>query len=198
MAELDAPAPRHVIPPGTKVTREDRERALGRSGATLWFTGLSGSGKSTVAAQVEADLVGSGIPAYRLDGDTVRTGLNRDLGFDEASRTENLRRLAEVSKLFADSGTVAIVAAISPLAVHRDFARRIHADVGLRFFEIFVDTPLEICESRDPKGLYEKARRGEIPDFTGISSPYETPTSPDLRLEPGDLDVLTRRVVALV
>lgn len=171
-----------VVPPASKLTRNQRWFALGRTGATVWFTGLSASGKSTIAAELELRLVRMSRPAYRLDGDVVRTGLNGDLGFDAASRTENLRRLAEVAKLFADSGQVAIVSAISPLAEQRAFARQLHAEAGLPFVEVFVDTPLEVCEARDPKGMYARARRGEIADFTGVSSPYEAPTQPDVHL----------------
>lgn len=176
----DAPL---VVPPPSKLTRGQRWFALGRSGATVWFTGLSASGKSTIATELESRLVGMGRPAYRLDGDVVRTGLNADLGFDGPSRDENLRRLAEVAKLFADSGMVAIVSAISPRTSQRSFARRIHEEAGLPFVEVFVDTPLEVCERRDPKGMYAKARRGEIAEFTGVSSPYEPPTTPDVHLQ---------------
>lgn len=172
----------HVVPPVSKLTRSQRWFALGRTGATIWFTGLSGSGKSTIASELELRMVRMTRPAYRLDGDVVRAGLNADLGFDPASRDENLRRMAEVARLFADSGQVAIVSAISPLASQRAFARRIHEEARLPFVEVFVDTPLDVCEARDPKGMYAKARRGEIPEFTGISSPYEPPDAPDVHL----------------
>ncbi|OBI65836.1 adenylyl-sulfate kinase [Mycobacterium sp. E796] len=153
-------------------------------GKTVWFTGLSGSGKSSVAMLVERTLLESGIAAYVLDGDNLRHGLNADLGFSMADRAENLRRLAHVAALLADSGQVVLVPAISPLAEHRELARRVHADAGLDFFEVFCDTPLDECEKRDPKGLYAKVRAGEIQNFTGIDSPYQQPENPDLRLMP--------------
>ncbi|ORW50148.1 adenylyltransferase [Mycobacterium paraense] len=153
-------------------------------GRTIWFTGLSGSGKSSVAMEVERKLLESGFPAYVLDGDNLRHGLNADLGFSMADRAENLRRLAHVAALLADSGQTVLVPAISPLAEHRELARKVHATSGLDFFEIFCDTPLGDCEKRDPKGLYAKARAGEIANFTGIDSPYQQPENPDLRLTP--------------
>jgi bifunctional enzyme CysN/CysC len=164
------------------VSRDDRPSA----GATVWFTGLSGSGKSTVAAFVERSLVAAGRPAYLLDGDNLRHGLNADLGFSAADRTENIRRVGEVARLFADAGVVALVPVISPYRADRSRVRAIHDDVGLPFLEVFVDTPLAVCEERDPKGLYAKARAGEIRGFTGIDDPYEVPDEPDLRLTPGD------------
>jgi len=153
-------------------------------GATVWFTGLSGSGKSTVAVEVERLLVASGRAAYLLDGDNLRHGLNADLGFSAADRTENIRRVGEVARLFADAGVVALVPVISPYRADRDRARSIHEAVGVPFVEVFVDTPLDVCEARDPKGLYAKARAGEIKGFTGIDDPYEAPVHPDLRLTP--------------
>ncbi|WP_406281059.1 adenylyl-sulfate kinase [Embleya sp. NBC_00896] len=164
------------------VAREQRP-ALG---ATVWFTGLSGSGKSTVAVIAERLLVERGVTAYRLDGDNVRLGLNGDLGFGAEDRTENIRRVGEVARLFADAGVIAIVPVISPYRADRDRVRALHARDGLPFLEVFVDTPIEECERRDPKGLYAKARRGEIGDFTGISAPYEAPEAPELRLTPAD------------
>ena len=155
-------------------------------GATVWFTGLSGSGKSTVAVEVERLLVSAGRPAYLLDGDNLRQGLNGDLGFTADDRAENVRRVGEVARLFADAGVVALVPVISPYVADRSRVRDIHARAGLPFAEVFVDTPLEVCESRDPKGLYAKARAGEITGFTGIDDPYEAPTSPELRLTPAD------------
>jgi len=157
-------------------------------GATVWFTGLSGSGKSTVAAELERALVAAGRPAYLLDGDNLRHGLNADLGFSAADRSENIRRVGEVARLFADAGVVALVPVISPYRTDRDRARAIHEAVGVLFVEVFVDTPLEVCEARDPKGLYAKARAGEIKGFTGIDDPYEAPLRPDLRLTPDDGD----------
>ena len=151
-------------------------------GRTLWFTGLSGSGKSSVAVLVEQKLLERGCPAYVLDGDNLRHGLNADLGFSMGDRAENLRRLAHVATLMADSGLTVLVPAISPLEEHRDLARKVHADQGFDFYEIFMDTPLEDCERRDPKGLYAKARAGELTHFTGIDSPYQRPKDPDVWL----------------
>ena len=162
------------------VTAQDR---LSR-GSTVWFTGLSGSGKSSVAMLVEQKLLESGRPAYVLDGDNLRHGLNADLGFTMNDRAENLRRLAHIATLLADSGQIVLVPAISPLEEHRALARKVHADQGYDFYEVFCDTPLEDCERRDPKGLYAKARAGEITHFTGIDSPYQRPKKPDLRLTP--------------
>ncbi|MEM1025849.1 MAG: adenylyl-sulfate kinase [Myxococcota bacterium] len=189
---------RNVVAPPTVLTRETRWAALGHGGATLWLTGLSGSGKSTVAAEVERRLVEAGRPAFRLDGDIVRLGLNADLGFSDADRSENLRRLSQVARLLAEAGTVAITAAISPLQRQRDEARAVHEGAGLAFYEVFVDTPLEVCEARDPKGLYKKARAGHIPEFTGISSPFEAPIEPDIHLHTVDHDVaaLAEQVLA--
>ena len=177
-------SPNVVFHSGT-VTREQRVAATGHHGMTVWFTGLSGSGKSTVAVALEQQLVGAGIPAYLLDGDNLRHGLNGDLGFDAASRNENVRRAGEVAVLFADAGTVAIVPLISPYRADRNRVRDRHAELGLRFVEVFVDTPIELCEERDVKGLYAKARAGEIKGFTGIDDPYEAPVEPDLVLTPG-------------
>jgi bifunctional enzyme CysN/CysC len=166
------------------VTRADRATA----GATVWFTGLSGSGKSTVAVAVERALVAAGRPAYLLDGDNLRHGLNADLGFSAEHRTENIRRVGEVARLFADAGVVALVPVISPYRADRARARAIHDALGLPFVEVFVDTPLALCEARDPRGLYARARAGEITGFTGIDDPYEAPAAPDLRLTPDDGD----------
>ncbi|MEO6605760.1 MAG: adenylyl-sulfate kinase [Aeromicrobium sp.] len=175
------------------VTREHRKT----QGMTLWFTGLSGSGKSSVAVEVERRLVASGQPAYILDGDNLRHGLNAGLGFSPEDRQENVRRVSEVAKLMADAGVVSIVSLVSPYREHRDAARAGHETDGLPFIEIFMDTPLEECEARDPKGLYAKARAGEIPEFTGISAPYEAPMRPDLLLRPsdGDVDALAELVI---
>ncbi|MCV7347598.1 adenylyl-sulfate kinase [Mycolicibacterium rhodesiae] len=168
-------------------------------GRTLWFTGLSGSGKSSVAVLVEQKLLEHGCPAYILDGDNLRHGLNADLGFSMADRAENLRRLAHIATLMADAGLTVLVPAISPLEEHRELARKVHADSGVEFYEIFVDTPLEDCERRDPKGLYAKARAGEITHFTGIDSPYQRPKNPDLRLTPDhECDELAQQVVDLL
>jgi len=169
-------------------------------GATVWLTGLSGSGKSTVAAAGERLLVEAGRPAYVLDGDNVRHGLNADLGFSAADRAENVRRVGHVARLLADAGVVAFVPVISPYRADRDLVRALHAEAGLPFHEVFVDTPIELCEQRDPKGLYAKARAGEITGFTGIDDPYEAPTSPDLVLTPADGDPTTQagRVLGLL
>ena len=168
-------------------------------GRTVWFTGLSGSGKSSVAMLVEQKLLEKGVPAYVLDGDNLRHGLNADLGFSMADRADNLRRLAYVATLLADSGQVVLVPAISPLAEHRELARRVHTEAGCDFFEVFCDTPLEDCERRDPKGLYAKARAGEITHFTGIDSPYQRPKNPDLRLTPDRTpDELAAMVIELL
>jgi bifunctional enzyme CysN/CysC len=161
-------------------------------GATVWFTGLSGSGKSTIAVEVERQLITAGRAAYLLDGDNLRHGLNADLGFSPADRTENVRRVSEVARLFADAGVVALVPVISPYAADRERARALHDAAGVRFVEVWVDTPLEVCEARDPKGLYAKARAGEITGFTGIDDPYEPPAHPDLHLVPTDGDAATQ------
>lgn len=155
-------------------------------GATVWLTGLSGSGKSTVAVEIERRLVSDGRPAYLLDGDNVRHGLNGDLGFSAADRTENVRRVGHVARFFADAGVVAVVPLISPLRADRDAVRSLHQEAGLRFVEVYVDTPIELCEARDSKGLYAKARAGEITGFTGIDDPYEAPEAPALVLRPAD------------
>ena len=188
----------HVVWHEPVLPRAERWDALGIEGATVWFTGLSGSGKSTIATEVERRLVARGRPTYLLDGDNLRHGLNGDLGFSEADRHENVRRVGEVSRLFADAGIVALVPVISPYRDGRDRVRAIHDEAGLRFLEVFVDTPLEECERRDPKGLYRLARAGEITGFTGVDDPYEPPLRPDLVLRPddGDAAALAARVVA--
>src|SRR6201991_3342151 len=177
------------------VTAEDRA-ARGR---TVWLTGLSGAGKSSVAMLVEQKLLEKGTPAYVLDGDNLRHGLNADLGFSMADRAENQRRLAHIAAILADSGQIVLVPAISPLAEHRALARQLTTEAGLDFFEVFCDTPLEDCERRDPKGLYAKARAGEITHFTGIDSPYQRPKNPDLRLTPDrSPDELAELVIELL
>ncbi len=168
------------------VDSADRAALTGGPGAVLWLTGLSGSGKSTVAVEVEARLIARGRAAYLLDGDNVRHGLNGDLGFSEDDRNENIRRVAEVAALFADAGLVAVVPLISPYRSARAAARATATRVGVRFVEVFVDTPLELCEQRDPKGLYARARAGEITGMTGIDDPYEPPESAELVLTPDD------------
>ncbi|RMH26685.1 MAG: adenylyl-sulfate kinase [Planctomycetota bacterium] len=168
------------------ISREERWSALKTTGATLWFTGLSGSGKSTVACALEQALVNRGVFAYRLDGDNVRHGLNKNLGFSAEDRAENIRRIGEVAKLFADAGVIALSSFISPYRADRDAVRRLHEEAGLAFVEIFVDAPLEVCEARDVKGLYKKARAGEIKGFTGIDDPYEAPERPEITLKTGE------------
>ncbi len=165
------------------VTREERVAATGHAGTTVWLTGLSGSGKSTIAVELEHLLTTAKIPAYMLDGDNLRHGINGDLGFDATSRTENVRRAGEVALLFADAGIVAIVPLISPYSADRDRVRARHAEMGLRFVEVFIDAPIEVCEERDPKGLYKKARAGEITGFTGIDDPYQAPETPELVID---------------
>jgi bifunctional enzyme CysN/CysC len=155
---------------------------LGHSGATLWFTGLPGAGKSTVAAAVEERLIAATQPAFLLDGDNLRHGLNGDLGFDEKARRENVRRTAHVARLLAESGTIVLVSLVSPYAADREAAASLHASDELEFIEIFVNAPLEVCEQRDPKGLYARARAGELAGLTGVGAPYEAPTDPDLVL----------------
>ena len=170
------------------VDRAARWRLLGCEGVVVWLTGLSGSGKSSVAVEVERLLVESGRPTLMLDGDNLRHGLNSDLGFDSDDRRENIRRTAEVAVLAAEAGVVALVPLISPYLASRASARAVSEARSLRFVEVFVDTPIEECERRDPKGLYLKARAGEITGFTGIDDPYEPPTGPELRLTVDDGD----------
>jgi len=165
------------------VPREDRWRAAGVAGATVWLNGLSGSGKSTVASALNQRLVADGRLTYTLDGDNVRHGLNGDLGFSAEDRAENVRRIAEVARLLADAGLIVLVPVISPYRAGRDHARALHAAAGLPFVEVFVDAPLDVCEARDPKGLYAKARAGDLPGFTGIDDPYEPPLAPELVVE---------------
>ncbi|OQX59318.1 MAG: adenylyl-sulfate kinase [Helicobacteraceae bacterium 4484_230] len=168
------------------VSKDERSDLKGQSPCILWFTGLSGSGKSTVANAVEVKLAEMKKHTYLLDGDNVRHGLNKDLGFSDEDRMENIRRIGEVSALFVDAGVIVLTAFISPFLEDRDTVRALVKDG--EFIEVFVDTPLEICEQRDPKGLYAKARRGEIPEFTGISSPYEAPEAAEIHLK-GDMSI---------
>jgi adenylylsulfate kinase len=179
------PAPTNITWHEGHVSRADRAQVLGQHGATLWFTGLSGSGKSTLATAVEQHLIHQGRAAYRLDGDNLRTGLNGDLGFSREAREENCRRVAEVARLFADAGLVSVVAIISPYAESRAAARRIHADAGLPFVEVYLAASAEECAARDPKGLYAAASTGGIASFTGVDDPYEVPEAPELAIGPG-------------
>jgi bifunctional enzyme CysN/CysC len=182
----------------TAVGRDIRWSTHGLRGMTVWFTGLSGSGKSTIADAVAGELLQAGRPAYILDGDNVRHGLNADLGFSAADRSENIRRIGEVARLMADAGLVVLVPVISPYRADREQARAIHATAGIDFVEVFVDTPLELCERRDPKGLYAKARAGQLTGMTGIDDPYEPPDEPDLRIAPADLREQVAAVVARI
>ncbi|KAI2609803.1 adenylylsulfate kinase [Hypoxylon fragiforme] len=170
------------------LSRHERNTFRGQRGFTLWFTGLSASGKSTVATALEQHLLHLGLSAYRLDGDNVRFGLNKDLGFSERDRNENIRRIGEVAKLFADASTIALTSFISPFRADRQLARDLHTssntngDDPIPFIEVYVDVPISVAEQRDPKGLYKKARAGEIKEFTGISSPYEAPEHPEITI----------------
>lgn len=166
-----------------QIAAKQREALLGHRGCTVLFTGLSGSGKSTLAYVVEKALVEHGRAAYVLDGDNLRLGLNSDLSFSPEDRTENVRRVTEVALLMAEAGLVALVPLIAPYRADRDAARKRHVARDVPFYEVFVDTPLEVCEARDPKGLYAMARAGEIQDLTGVNAPYEAPTRADLRID---------------
>jgi bifunctional enzyme CysN/CysC len=177
---LDQPVSANVVWHESEVPRAERWRAGGVRGATVWLTGLSGSGKSTVASALTALLTERAVLSYTLDGDNLRHGLNGDLGFSADDRAENVRRVGEVARLFADAGVVALVPLISPYRAGRDHARALHEAADLPFVEVFVDTPIEVCEERDPKGLYQQARAGEITGFTGIDDPYEAPLAPEL------------------
>lgn len=174
------------------ISRAERFRLLRSTGATLWFTGLSASGKSTITCALEKALVERGVHCYRLDGDNIRLGLNRNLGFSAEDRAENIRRIGEVARLFADSGCIALSSFISPYRADRDAARAMHEkdpQGAIPFIEVFVDAPIELCEQRDPKGLYKKARAGELKHFTGIDDPYEPPVNPELILKPAAMSV---------
>lgn len=175
---------RNIVWHAGMVAKADRESIIGHRGCTIWMTGLPSSGKSTLAVALEKTLWDRGIHAFVLDGDNIRHGLNRDLGFSPEDRNENIRRIGEVAKLFTDAGVINITAFISPYRADRDQARSLMADGD--FIEAFVDCPVEICEQRDPKGLYKKARAGEIPEFTGISAPYEPPLNAEITLRTND------------
>jgi adenylylsulfate kinase len=185
----------HIIPHDHKISREDREKLLDQKARVLWFVGLSGSGKSTLASRVEQELHQMGKLTYILDGDNVRAGLNKDLDFSDESRVENIRRIGEVSKLMVDAGVIVLTAFISPFRADRQSIRDL---VGAdRFVEIHVDCPIEECEKRDVKGLYAKARAGEISNFTGISSPFEEPENPEVRVQTHleDIDKCAQRII---
>jgi len=175
------------------VARDEREALLKQKGALLWMTGLSGSGKSTIAYTLEHALVKRGHLAYVLDGDNIRHGLNKNLGFSAEDREENIRRIGEVGKLFVDTGVITITAFISPYRADRDIARKTVGEGS--FFEVFCDTPLDVCEQRDPKGLYKKARAGEIKGFTGIDDPYEAPENPEMVIDTSKLSPQEAAVV---
>lgn len=176
------------------ISKEDREKRNGHGGAVLWFTGLSASGKSSIAQALQEVLFEHGCQAYVLDGDNIRHGLNKDLGFSPEDREENIRRIGEVAALFLDAGFIVSTAFISPYRADRDKARNLCGD---RFIEVFVDCPVDVCAVRDPKGLYQKAREGKIPEFTGVSAPYEAPVNPELLLNTAELSVedCVRKVV---
>jgi adenylylsulfate kinase len=180
-----------------EVTRTDRMQILRQRGATIWFTGLSGSGKSTIAVALEKALHQMGKLSYRLDGDNVRHGINKNLGFSEEDRKENIRRIGEVAKLFGDAGMIALSSFISPYKADRDEVRALHDAAGIPFVEVFVDCTLDEAERRDPKGLYAKARAGEIRNFTGIDDPYEPPVAPEIHLRT-DRMALEQEVVTIL
>ena len=170
-----------------EVSREDRNALLKQKGVTLWFTGLSGSGKSTVAVALEKALMEQGHLCYRLDGDNIRMGINKNLGFSAEDRAENIRRIGEVAKLFVDTGVIVLSSFVSPYRADRDAVRALHDESGMDFVEVYVNVPLEVAEERDPKGLYKKARAGEIKNFTGIDDPYEAPENPCLEIDTTDI-----------
>lgn len=180
-----------------EISREDRYQILRQKGATIWFTGLSGSGKSTIAVAVEKALHSMGKLSYRLDGDNVRLGINKNLGFSEEDRKENIRRIGEIAKLFGDAGTISLSSFISPYKQDRDEVRQLHEAADLPFVEVFVDCSLAVAEERDPKGLYRKARAGEIKNFTGIDDPYEAPESPEIHLRTDEM-TLQQEVATII
>ena len=170
-----------------QISRRDRFEILRQTGATIWFTGLSGSGKSTIAVALEQALYDMRKLSYRLDGDNVRLGINKNLGFSEQDRTENIRRIGEIAKLFGDAGTISLSSFISPYKEDRDEVRELHEAANLKFVEVFVDCSLEVAEARDPKGLYKKARAGQIKNFTGIDDPYEAPDDAEIHLRTDEM-----------
>lgn len=174
---------------GGEISREDRYEILRQKGITIWFTGLSGSGKSTIAVALEKALFAMGKLSYRLDGDNVRLGINKNLGFSEVDRKENIRRIGEVAKLFGDAGTISLSSFISPYKADRDEVRALHEAANIQFVEVYVDCALNVAEERDPKGLYKKARAGEIKNFTGIDDPYEAPEQPEIHLRTDEMSI---------
>lgn len=171
------------------INAEDREKLLQQKGATLWFTGLSGSGKSTVAVALESALFKRGHLCYRLDGDNIRLGINKNLGFSEEDRAENIRRIGEIAKLFVDTGVISLSSFVSPYRADRDNVRALHEEAGKPFIEVYLDVPLNVAEDRDPKGLYKKARAGEIKNFTGIDDPYEAPEKAEIVLKSHEMSL---------
>lgn len=177
----------NLFPTHSKITKVQREEAMGQKPKVIWFTGLSGSGKSTLAVQLEAYLFQNGFKPFLLDGDTIRTGLNKDLSFTDDGRVENIRRIGEVTRLLLDAGVIVLSAFISPFRADREQVKQI---VGREnFIEVFVDAPLEVCEQRDVKGLYKRARAGEVKNFTGIDSPYEVPEHPDITIQTNEISI---------
>jgi adenylylsulfate kinase len=189
---------RHIVPQRASITRAQRAERVGHRACVLWFTGLSGAGKSTLANSVEQRLFESGCQTFVLDGDNFRHGLCSDLGFDDKDRDENIRRAGEVAKLFVDAGAIVLAAFISPFRSHRESVRRILQEG--EFLEIHCAAGIEICEERDTKGLYKKAKRGEIARFTGVSSPYEVPENPELKVETGNepVEASVRKILRLL
>ncbi len=187
----------HIIPHNYKISQAERTEKNGHKPACLWFTGLSGSGKSTLANAVEQSLFENGYHTYILDGDNIRKGINKDLDFTETGRIENIRRIGEIAKLFCDAGIVVLAAFVSPFKNDRKIVKELMGD---QFYEIFVDAPVEVCEQRDVKGLYKKARAGEISNFTGISSPFEAPEHPDLHIYTAEetLEESTAKVIQYI
>jgi adenylylsulfate kinase len=191
-------AEKNIVPHTHAITKNDRRELLAQNSKILWFTGLSGSGKSTIAGRVEEMLNEKGFLTYLLDGDNIRNGLNSNLAFSDEDRSENIRRIGEVAKLFVDAGVVVLAAFISPFKKDRQFVRG-RVDKG-EFIEIFVNCPVEICEQRDPKGLYKKARAGEIKDFTGVNAPFEVPENPEIEIRSDQMDVeqAAEKIVRLI
>ncbi|CAN5588277.1 adenylyl-sulfate kinase [soil metagenome] len=189
---------KNIVPHGHKITMHERRELLAQNSKIIWFTGLSGSGKSTIAGRVEELLNERGFLTYLLDGDNVRTGLNKNLGFSEGDRNENIRRIGEVSKLFVDAGVIVLAAFISPFRSDRQQVRELVAKGD--FIEVFINCPLEVCELRDPKGLYKKARAGEIKDFTGVSSPFENPSLSEIEIRSDQMSVdqAAEKIVRLI